>query len=133
LDTPASREATAKVIDKSVLVVGLHPDQATGAIVQTAVSNQKPFAVVPCCVFARLFPEREVNGVSVTTFSQLCLWLMSKHKNIRAKMLPFSGQNLVLYIQDYDQEPDSETIAIKAELLAGGKLDRPDDTDHGNN
>ena len=33
-------------------VVGLHPDQATEAIVDFAVSRRKPFAVVPCCVFA---------------------------------------------------------------------------------
>jgi hypothetical protein len=31
---------------------------ATGHIVDAAVALGKPFAVVPCCVFANLFPER---------------------------------------------------------------------------
>lgn len=34
-------------------VVGMHPDQATDAIVDFALACSKPFAVVPCCVFAR--------------------------------------------------------------------------------
>ena len=37
---------------------------------------QVPFAVIPCCVFARLFPDRAVGGINVTTNSLLCLWLM---------------------------------------------------------
>ena len=36
-------------------VVALHPDEATGAIVEWAVRARKPFLVVPCCVFSRLF------------------------------------------------------------------------------
>ncbi len=38
--------------------MGLHPDQATDAILDAALALGKPFAVVPCCVFARLFPHR---------------------------------------------------------------------------
>ena len=34
-------------------VVGLHPDEATEAIVDWALANGRSFAVVPCCVFAR--------------------------------------------------------------------------------
>merc|ERR1712159_396006 len=33
-------------------VVGIHPDQAAGHIVEYAVASRKPFVVVPCCVYA---------------------------------------------------------------------------------
>ena len=39
----------------------MHPDQATGSIVEFAMENHKPFAVIPCCVFPRLFPNRFVR------------------------------------------------------------------------
>jgi hypothetical protein len=39
------------------VVVGLHADQATGAIVDFAVSRNLPFAVVPCCVYSNEFPR----------------------------------------------------------------------------
>lgn len=37
----------------SSLVIGMHPDQATDAVVDFAVEHRKSFAVVPCCVFPR--------------------------------------------------------------------------------
>ncbi|GIL68582.1 hypothetical protein Vafri_21834, partial [Volvox africanus] len=42
------------------MVVGLHPDQATEAILDFALECGKPFALVPCCVFPRLFPNRRL-------------------------------------------------------------------------
>jgi hypothetical protein len=39
-------------------VVGLHPDQATGAIVDCGLVMNKPWAVVPCCVFPSRYPHR---------------------------------------------------------------------------
>lgn len=51
----------ANVCRNSSLIVGMHPDQATEAIVRAAVMMRKPFAVVPCCVFAREFPERSLR------------------------------------------------------------------------
>ncbi|CAJ1336313.1 unnamed protein product, partial [Effrenium voratum] len=38
------------------VVVGLHPDQATGGVLDLASKLQRPFAVVPCCTFADEFP-----------------------------------------------------------------------------
>jgi len=38
----------------------MHPDQATESIVDFALHFNKPFAVIPCCVFPRLFPNRFV-------------------------------------------------------------------------
>lgn len=42
-------------------VVGLHPDQATDSILDFALECGKPFAIVPCCVFPRLFPHRRLR------------------------------------------------------------------------
>ena len=35
------------------IVLGMHPDQATEAIIDFAIRFGRSFAVVPCCVFAR--------------------------------------------------------------------------------
>ena len=40
------------------VIIGMHPDQATEDIVDVAIQYQKPFAVVPCCVFPK-------NGISM--------------------------------------------------------------------
>ncbi|CAE7896794.1 unnamed protein product, partial [Symbiodinium sp. KB8] len=54
------------------LVAGLHPDEATEAIVDLALDAGRRFAV-PCCVFAEKFPSRELApGVPVRTLNQFC-------------------------------------------------------------
>eukprot|EP00571_Detonula_confervacea_P000313 CAMPEP_0172331174 /NCGR_PEP_ID=MMETSP1058-20130122/61790_1 /TAXON_ID=83371 /ORGANISM="Detonula confervacea, Strain CCMP 353" /LENGTH=350 /DNA_ID=CAMNT_0013048429 /DNA_START=524 /DNA_END=1573 /DNA_ORIENTATION=- len=50
----------AAVRDASI-VVGLHADGATDAIVDAALLYRKPFVVVPCCVFPNLFRERYIS------------------------------------------------------------------------
>ena len=73
-------------------VVALHPDEATGAVVDWAVRMRKPFVVVPCCVFGRLFPERLTpDGTVVSTREELIGWLVAKHSAIRTAVLAFSG------------------------------------------
>jgi hypothetical protein len=42
-------------------LVGLHPDEATEAIVDAALWRCLPFAVVPCCVYARLSPHSTIS------------------------------------------------------------------------
>eukprot|EP00404_Azadinium_spinosum_P059206 CAMPEP_0180699200 /NCGR_PEP_ID=MMETSP1038_2-20121128/4428_1 /TAXON_ID=632150 /ORGANISM="Azadinium spinosum, Strain 3D9" /LENGTH=373 /DNA_ID=CAMNT_0022730815 /DNA_START=136 /DNA_END=1255 /DNA_ORIENTATION=- len=50
----------------SALFVGLHPDQATEGIVDAALERGLAFAVVPCCVYPSLFPNRRmINGWGV--------------------------------------------------------------------
>lgn len=46
------------MLQQCSLVIGLHPDQATDAISDFASAFGKPQAIVPCCVFPRLFPHR---------------------------------------------------------------------------
>ena len=46
-----------KKMSSCSVVVGMHPDQATEAIVDFALCENKPFAIVPCCVFPRMFQK----------------------------------------------------------------------------
>ena len=79
-------------------VVALHPDEATGAIVDFCVRARKPFVIVPCCVFARLFPERRTAaGTTVATRSELIDYLVSKDCAIQTTELPFQGANIALW------------------------------------
>ncbi|CAE8608277.1 unnamed protein product, partial [Polarella glacialis] len=81
------------------LVVGLHPDQATEAIVDLALAAGVRFAVVPCCVFTHLFPSRELEpGQPVRSLNQFCAYLRLKDSRIRETFLGFEGRNKVLYL-----------------------------------
>ena len=52
--------------------------QATDAIVDNALQAGKPFAVVPCCVFPRLFSSRRLrNGQPVRSYAQVYICCMT--------------------------------------------------------
>jgi len=87
-----------------LVLVGLHPDEATEVIVDAAVKYRLPFAVVPCCVYSRLFPHRRYHGQPVRTHEQFCRYLQAKAPGICRKELDFGGQATVLYhLLDYDE------------------------------
>eukprot|EP00961_Rhodomonas_salina_P052194 700656-Rhodomonas_salina.1 len=54
----AGLHAIASRLLAASVLVGMHPDQATEPLVDFCLGSGKPFAVVPCCVFATLFPGR---------------------------------------------------------------------------
>jgi hypothetical protein len=60
-------ERMLELVQGCSLIVGLHPDQATDSIVEVAIEFGKPFAVVPCCVFPKLFPHRRIMCDVVST------------------------------------------------------------------
>lgn len=65
--TAQEQETADWLLENASVLVGLHPDQPTGDIATVANSRQSsrgpaPFAVVPCCVFSELFPERRIGG-----------------------------------------------------------------------
>jgi hypothetical protein len=79
-------------------IVALHPDEATAAIVQYAVKHRIPFVIVPCCVFARLFPHRcKKDGQFVSTYDELLDWIQEQHPSIQRTELPFEGRNVALW------------------------------------
>lgn len=94
----------AAALQACSLVVGMHPDQATEAIVDFAVAARKPVAVVPCCVFPREFPDRRLpDGTPVTTYDQLVEYLQLRLGGQTAR-LPFEGANIVVYREHWDDE-----------------------------
>jgi len=51
-------------------------EQATVDVVDAALRHGRPFAVVPCCVFAHLFPERRLrDGKAVAEYDPSSLSL----------------------------------------------------------
>ena len=93
----ASAEGAALLRSCSALV-GLHSDEATEAIVDFALKWGKPFAVLPCCVFPRLFPHRRAaDGGAVKRHREFCEFLQAKAAGIEAAHLPFEGRNRVIY------------------------------------
>jgi len=89
----------AETLRNASAVVGMHPDQATGAIVDLALALNVPFAVVPCCVYHKLFPERRLrDGGEVNDYDALIQYLVEKDPdNIKVETLDFEGKNKVVY------------------------------------
>ncbi|KAF9150687.1 hypothetical protein BG015_007496 [Linnemannia schmuckeri] len=99
------------VFERASILIGMHPDQATEPIVTLALKHNKPFAVVPCCVFAHENPERRLlDGSKVSTTLEFIQYLTEKDNLIREggldsskfgpvskQFLPFDGMNIVLY------------------------------------
>lgn len=83
-------------IGTSHAIVGLHPDQATGGIVELAVAFGRAFAVVPCCTFADDFPERLLTDRPVRTYEDLVEWLRTRSDGTEVGFLGFMGKNLVV-------------------------------------
>ena len=90
--------STAAWRDSSV-VLGMHPDEPTEDIVDLCLAHDKPFAVVPCCVFWKRDPHRKTpTGKPVRTWEQFCEYLAAKDdQRIKMATLPFPGRNTVLY------------------------------------
>jgi hypothetical protein len=92
----------AERIRNCSIVVGLHPDQATEAVVDLALRLGKPFAVSPCCTMTKLFPHRTNirTGDPVRTVWALCRYLLDKApatSPFQVDFLPFAGRNKVIW------------------------------------
>ena len=108
-------------------VVGMHPDAATEAIVDFALATNKPFAVVPCCVWSVDFPlRRDGRGRPVRTLDEFVAYLAAKAPGrIATHVLPFEGKNTVVYSvpdptgsappgQPAPEEQDAEHLPLPA-------------------
>ncbi|KAG0364396.1 hypothetical protein BGZ54_007562 [Gamsiella multidivaricata] len=92
------------VLESASIIIGMHPDQATEPIVDMALKHHKPFAVVPCCVFAHENPHRRLStGGEVNTTLEFIQYLMEKRTaeesvgEMQKEFLPFDGMNIVVY------------------------------------
>lgn len=94
--------AHADLLSRVALVFGFHPDEATEPIVDWAIRARVPLAVVPCCVFGRLFPHRRrADGGEVTSFDDFVGYLRGMLRAAgrppQTSFLEYNGANLVLH------------------------------------
>ena len=85
-------QQTLKKHIKPDLIVGMHPDEATGEIIEFAVKHKIPFAVVPCCI-----KGRHADGVSNFIGWLRRLKSLAKGFHVCEYMLHMTGKNIVLY------------------------------------
>lgn len=78
------------------ICIGMHPDEATENIVDFSLQYKKPFAVVPCCVFPALFPERSLHGKHVVSHNDFVEFLALK-SGASIDHLKFCGLSKVVY------------------------------------
>jgi len=119
-DTPTGEcdesDSLQEAVQNASLIIGLHADGATEDIVDAAIRYNKPFVVVPCCVFPNLFRKRFINisvdadGISnlgsdskmkrvpVRTHEQFCQYLLEKDPRFRTENLPFEGRNVAIFM-----------------------------------
>jgi hypothetical protein len=109
-------DETGETVRTCSFVAGMHPDQATEAIVDTALRLGVAFAVVPCCVMPTLFPSRrqKIGGDPVRSHRAFCRYLLDKQeeqavplspeegttefkKKFEQTSLPFVGRNKVIF------------------------------------
>eukprot|EP00934_Nitzschia_sp_Nitz4_P003799 Nitzschia sp. Nitz4//scaffold20_size174350//74892//75767//NITZ4_002099-RA/size174350-processed-gene-0.310-mRNA-1//-1//CDS//3329541800//3789//frame0 len=99
-----------QAIHQATVLLGLHADAATEAIVDVALKYNKPFVVVPCCVFPNLFRKRQVweggKWVPVRSYDQFCEYLLKKDERLRETILPFEGRNRAIW---WDGQSDTTT------------------------
>ena len=92
------RTTIADAVRAASVLVAMHPDQATDLVFETALALNKPFAVVPCCVFADANPHRVLaNGAPVRTYDEMLEYYQAKAPDVRRARLAFEGRREVLY------------------------------------
>ena len=94
--------AARKLLRSASVVVGLHPDQATGALLQLALATGAAFAIVPCCVYSAEFKRRRLgDGTPVKSYEQLVSWLRETAEAagvvVEEARLDMQGKNRVVF------------------------------------
>jgi hypothetical protein len=90
------------LIEKSCLIIGMHPDEVTMDIVLTAKKYKKAFAVVPCCVFPSKFPNRLLSdGKFVLEYNDLVKYIHETVEGSHVEFLKIEGKNKVIYKKIY--------------------------------
>lgn len=89
-----------EIIQRSSLIVGMHPDEATDFIIDISIKNKKKFAVVPCCVFPKVFNERYLNnGEFVCDYPKYIKFIQEKVPENKIEFLEIVGRNKIIYIE----------------------------------
>eukprot|EP01089_Gocevia_fonbrunei_P010997 TRINITY_DN24040_c0_g1_i1.p1 TRINITY_DN24040_c0_g1~~TRINITY_DN24040_c0_g1_i1.p1 ORF type:complete len:351 (+),score=53.81 TRINITY_DN24040_c0_g1_i1:33-1085(+) len=100
-----SQNTYKEIFSNSSILIGMHPDEATQPILEYALAHDKPFAIVPCCVFPNLFPRSLENGKQVVEYDDFVTWCLETAKkasdankwNVVSTTLGFLGRDIVIY------------------------------------
>ena len=106
-DTLETNLELQQTLENAEVLVGVHADGATEAIVDAALKYNKPFIVVPCCVFPNFFQQRfidvmdeetkEMKRTRVRSTEQFCQYLLEKDPRFKLVELPFVGRNVGIW------------------------------------
>ena len=105
LESQKPKEKDTGQQQTKLIFVGMHPDQATDAIVDEALAQRAPFALCPCCVFPQVFVDRrQSDGKNVSSYGGLLRYLRQKDPRIRVAELGFVGRDTCVFMlpEDYD-------------------------------
>lgn len=80
-------------LSKADLIIGMHPDEATGEILEYAINNKIPFAIVPCCKVGKF--SDNVSDYN-SWVNKLKLIAIKNRFNVNLLKLRISGKNNVL-------------------------------------
>jgi len=100
------------LVETCSIIAGMHPDQATEAVVDTSLRLGKLFAILPCCVFRNLNFERQMmrkqkqqdfGGTDpFRSYSTFCNYLLRDKApagmRFQTVNLPFEGRNKVVFM-----------------------------------
>eukprot|EP00536_Pseudo-nitzschia_multiseries_P011481 jgi/Psemu1/289706/fgenesh1_pg.394_\ len=115
----AEKDRIKHLVETCSIIAGMHPDEATEAVIDTSVRLAKPFAILPCCVFRNLNAERieirkqkqqqQQQGTRGTdpfrSYSTFCHYLLRDKAppgiRFETENLPFEGRNKVVFLKSY--------------------------------
>lgn len=109
------RQRIRRIIQTCSIIVGMHPDEATEAVIDMSLRLGKPFAILPCCVFRNLNEDRqkrrkqkqeENGGMDPSrSYSTFCHYLLIDKApagiSFKAVNLLFEGRNKVIYMLSF--------------------------------
>lgn len=75
------------------LIIGMHPDEATGEIIDFAINNRTPVLIVPCCMKGK-YSNRVHNKEQWVKF--LAGILRLRAFDVEINMLHIKGSNLMI-------------------------------------
>lgn len=85
--------AENKLDFKPDLIVGLHPDHATGEIIEYGLKTGIPICIVPCCALGKFSDKIERRS-----YAQWMNILKQKIPNHKITDLPIRGRNKIIWI-----------------------------------
>lgn len=83
------------------LILGMHPDEATGEIIEYSKINRVPFAIVPCCALGKFSPRKTTYSGWLNILKQR----ISGFTSFKETILDIKGRNIIIYTHRISLKP----------------------------